>query len=302
VKESHVFHRRLDRPLPEAVSAEGVWIYDTDGKKYLDAAGGATCVSVGHGRRAVVDAIANQASKVAYVHGPKFTTGPTEELAARLAFHAPEGINRFYFCSSGCEAVETSMKLARQIHVAAGEPGRHRLISRWQSYHGATLGALSATGKPSMRDPFTPMLMPVIHIPPPYCLRCYYGLTYPSCELRCAQALEEFIKLEGPTTISAFLAETVCGATLGAVVPPHEYYSIVADICKRHGIFLILDEVLCGIGRTGKWFAGRRTSGDVEKADRKLCPRSHVFPSCGSRCGGIGRLENHRRRKSCLAG
>ena len=253
--ESHVFHRRLDRPLPEAVSAKGVWIYDSDGKKYLDASGGAHCVTVGHGRREVVEAIARQASAVAYVHGPRFTTKAVEELAACLALCAPDSINRFYFCSSGCEAIETAMKLARQVHLAAGEPGRYRLVSRWQSYHGATLGALSATGKPSMRSPFSPMLLPVIHIPPPYCLRCFYGLTYPGCGLRCAHALEEVIKLEGPSTISAFLAETVCGVTLAAVVPPREYYPIVADICKRHGVFLILDEVLCGMGRTGKWFA-----------------------------------------------
>lgn len=252
---SHVFHRRLDGSLPEAVSAKGVWIYDSDGRKYLDASGGAHCVTVGHGRQEIADAISRQASEVAYVHGPKFTTKAVEELAARLALYAPETINRFYFCSSGCEAIETALKLARQVHLAAGESGRHRLVSRWHSYHGATLGALSATGKPSMRGPFGPMLLPTIHIPPPYCLRCYYRLTYPGCGLRCAHALEEVIKLEGASSISAFLAETVCGATLAAVVPPRDYYPIVADICKRHGVFLILDEVLCGMGRTGKWFA-----------------------------------------------
>jgi len=252
---SHVFHRRLDRTLPAAVRAEGVWIYDADGRKYLDASGGPICVNVGHGRSDVADAISRQARRVNYVHGTMFTTEILEELARRLSLHAPSVIERFYFCSGGSEAVETAMKLACQIQAARGEAGRFRVISRWHAYHGSTLGALSMTGKPSMRDPFLPMLPPSIHIPPPYCLRCHYRLTYPDCGVRCAHALEDAIRLEGSRTISAFLAETVCGATIGAVVPPPEYYRIVAEICKRHGVLLILDEVMCGMGRTGKWFA-----------------------------------------------
>lgn len=227
--DSYVFHRRLDRPLPQAIRAEGVWIYDAEGKKYLDASGGPICINIGHGRTEVVNAISKQAQQVAYVHNTMFTTEPLEELARRLTFHAPKGINRFYFCSSGSEAVETAVKLARQVHLAAGEPGRYRLIARWQSYHGSTLGALSATGKPSMRDPLTPKMTPVIHIPPPYCFRCHFGLTYPECKLICANALDEAIRLEGSHTISVFIAETVCGATIGAVVPPPEYYAIIME-------------------------------------------------------------------------
>jgi len=253
--DSHVFHRRLDRTLPVAIRAQGVWIYDAHGRKYLDASGGPICVSVGHGRSVVADAISRQARTVDYVHGTMFTTETLEELARRLALHAPAGINRFYFCSSGSEAVETAMKLARQIQAARGEAGRFRVISRWHAYHGSTLGALSVTGKPGMRDPFLPMLPPAIHIPPPYCLRCHYRLTYPACGMRCAHALEDAIRLEGSRTISAFLAETVLGATIGAVAPPPEYYGVVADICRRYGVLLILDEVMCGMGRTGKWFA-----------------------------------------------
>jgi adenosylmethionine-8-amino-7-oxononanoate aminotransferase len=255
LEESCVFHRRLDRTLPRAVRAEGVWIQDAQGKRYLDASGGPICVNVGHGRAEVAEAIAKQARQLAYVHGPMFTSDPVEALARKLAEHTPEPIDRFYFCSSGCEAVETAIKLARQIHLARGEPQRYRLIARWQSYHGATLGALSATGKPAMRTPFTPMLTPVVHIPPPYCLRCHFGLAYPSCEIRCAQALDEAIGLEGPQSVSAFIAEPVGGATIGAVVPPPEYFRIVAEICRRHGVLLILDEVMTGMGRTGKWFA-----------------------------------------------
>jgi len=248
-----VFHRRIDGPIPRAVKAEGVWIYDETGKKYLDACGGPICVNVGHGRVEIADAIYRQARELAYVHGTMFTSDPVETLAGRLAVHSPEGIDRFYFCSSGCEANETAIKLARQIHIANGEKDRYRIISRWNSYHGATLGALSVTGKASMRDPFLPLMAPSVHIPPPYCLRCHFGLSYPGCGIRCAHALEEAIWNEGRKTISAFLAETVLGSTIGAVVPPREYYAIIRDICNHHGILLILDEVMCGMGRTGKW-------------------------------------------------
>ncbi|MFO7598796.1 MAG: aspartate aminotransferase family protein [Candidatus Desulfacyla sp.] len=240
---------------PKAVRAEGVWIYDEQGKKYLDASGGPICVNVGHGRAEVAEAIAKQAGELAYVHGPMFTSDPVEELARRLAMHAPEPIDRFYFCSSGCEAVETAVKLSHQIHVARGEPQRHRLIARWQSYHGATIGALSATGKPAMRNPFIPLLVPVVHIPPPYCLRCHFGLDYPSCGMRCAHALDEAIRLEGAHSVSAFIMEPIGGATIGALVPPPEYFTMVSEICRHHGVFLIFDEVMTGMGRTGKWFA-----------------------------------------------
>jgi len=254
MNNSFVFHRRLDRTLPTAVTAKGVWITDQEGRQYLDASGGPICVNVGHGRREVVEAMAAQAGRVDYIHGPMFTTETVETLAERLSFHAPRSIDRFYFCSSGCEAIETAIKLARQIQLARGESGRYRVISRWHAYHGSTLGALSATGKPGMRDPFIPMLPPSIHIPPPYCLRCHYHLTYPECHIRCAHALDEAIRLEGKNTISAFLAETILGSTIGAVVPPREYYHIISDICRENGVLLILDEVMCGMGRSGTWF------------------------------------------------
>lgn len=254
MKNSFVFHRRLDCALPTAVSAKGVWITDQKGKQYLDASGGPICVNVGHGRLEVAEAMAAQAIQVDYVHGPIFTSETVETLAERLSFHAPKSIDRFYFCSSGCEAIETAMKLARQIQTARGESGRYRVISRWHSYHGSTLGALSATGKPGMRNPFIPMLPPSIHIPPPYCLRCHYRLTYPECHIRCAHALDDAIRLEGKNTISAFLAETILGSTIGAVVPPREYYDIISAICREHGVLLILDEVMCGMGRSGTWF------------------------------------------------
>lgn len=251
----NVFPRRMDKPLPPAAEAKGVYITDSVGKRYLDASGGPLLVNVGHGREEIAKAIYEQTLQCDYVHGTMFTTPAVEELAQKLTDHAPPGIDRFYFLSSGGEAVETAIKLAQQIHLENGQHQRFRLIARWKSYHGLTLGALSATGRTTFRAPFAPMLTHVEHIPAPYCLRCSYGLKYPECGIRCAHALEDAIQNTGPETISAFLAETVSGATIAAVPPPPEYFPIIRRICDRYGVLLILDEVLCGLGRTGRWFA-----------------------------------------------
>lgn len=250
-----VFRRQLTRDLDTAVEAGGVWIKDAEGRRYLDGSGGPLVVNVGHGREEIARAVEAQIRCCAYVHPTMFTGGAVERLAAQLAGIAPPGIERFYFMTTGSEAVETALKLARQIHLERGESQRYRLISRWKSYHGLSLGALAAAGKPALRTPFAPMLPESHHIPAPYCYRCSYGLTHPSCGLRCAEALDEMIVDLGPATVSAFLAETVCGATIAAVPPPPGYFQRIRQICDRHGVLLILDEVLCGLGRTGRWFA-----------------------------------------------
>jgi adenosylmethionine-8-amino-7-oxononanoate aminotransferase len=252
---SHVFPRRMDKALPSVEKAEGMWIFDTEGRRYLDASGGALVSNVGHGREEIARAVYEQIIRSDYVHPTMFAIPAVKELADALARHAPKGIERFYFLSSGSEAVETSIKLARQIHLDSGRPHRIRLISRWRSYHGLTLGALSAMGRTSFRVPYAPLLNEVIHIPPPYCLRCSYGLRYPECGCRCALALEEAIENAGPETVSAFLAETVSGGTLAALPPPPEYFPIIRKICDRYQVLLILDEIMCGLGRTGRWFA-----------------------------------------------
>jgi len=251
----HVFPRRLDRSLPIAANAEGMWIVDTEGHRYLDASGGAIVLNIGHGREEIARAVYEQIIKNDYVHPTMFTTLPVEQLADALARHAPPGIERFYFLSSGSEAVETAIKLARQIHLESGRPHRIRLISRWKSYHGLTMGALSAMGRTSFRVPYAPLLTEVIHIPAPYCLRCSYGMTYPACDCRCALVLEEVIQNTGPETVSAFLAETVSGGTLAALPPPPGYFKIIRQICDQYKVLLILDEIMCGLGRTGRWFA-----------------------------------------------
>ncbi len=251
----NVFPRRLDRPMSRVGKAEGVWIEDTEGRRYLDASGGAIVVNVGHGRKEIARAVSAQISAYDYIHPTMFTTPVVEALATALAAHTPAGVDRFYFLSGGAEAVETAIKLSRQIHLAADRPQKIRLISRWKSYHGLTLGALSAMGRTAFRAPYAPLLSDAVHIPPPYCLRCSYGLRFPECRLRCALALEETILNLGPETVSAFLAETVSGGTLAAYPPPEGYFSVIREICDRYDVLLILDEIMCGMGRTGRWFA-----------------------------------------------
>jgi hypothetical protein len=253
--QGNLFPRRLDRPLIPAVKAKGVWIEDAAGGRYLDASGGAVVVNVGHGREEIARAVSEQILHCDYIHPTMFSSPVVEKLASALAVHSPVGLDRFYFLSGGAEAVETAIKLARQIHLAADRPQKFRLISRWKSYHGMTLGALSAMGRTGFRAPFAPLLNDAVHIPPPYCLRCSYGLHFPECGLRCALALEETIENMGPETVSAFLAETVGGGTLAACPPPEGYFPVIRDICDRYDVLLILDEVMCGMGRTGRWFA-----------------------------------------------
>src|SRR5574341_1115618 len=254
-KHSHVFYRKQKRSKPTVSHGEGIYLWDTDGKRYIDASGGAVVVNVGHGVGEIADAIREQAASVAYAHATMFTSPVLEELADRLAEKLPLPDARLFFMASGSEATETAVKFARQYQLARGERQRYKVIGRWGAYHGATLGALAITGKPSMRDPFAPLFIDMPHIPPVYCYRCPFGLTHPSCAVRCADELEEEIKRQGPDTVAAFIAEPIAGATLGAVVPPPDYWPRIREICDKYGILLIADEVMSGWGRTGEWFA-----------------------------------------------
>ncbi len=251
----NLFPRQLDRKLTRAKKAEGLFISDETGKKYMDASGGAVVVNAGHGRKRIAKAVYDQILSHDYIHPTMFTTEPVERLATALAQKAPGDIDRFYFLSGGSEANEAAIKLARQIHIANGNETKYRVIGRWKSYHGLTLGSLSVMGRTTFKTPFTPLLKETLHIPAPYCYRCAYDLTYPACRVRCATALDELIENTGSETISAFLAETVPGATIAACFPPEEYLKTILEICRHHNILLILDEVMCGMGRTGEWFA-----------------------------------------------
>lgn len=250
--ESAVLHRDLTKSYRQFVGGDGVYLIDDTGRRYLDAAGGVAVNVVGHGERTITDAIAAHGAEVNYVYGAAFTSPWQEELARDLAGVTKLAAPKVFFCSGGSEANETAVKLARQYHVERGEPRRWKIISRWQGYHGNTLGMLSVSGRPSWRSIHDPYLFRVPHIDPPYCYRCPYGLTYPSCGIRCAEDLERTIRLEGPETIAAFIAEPVIGTSVTGVVPVPEYYSRIREICDEFGILFIADEVLCGYGRTGR--------------------------------------------------
>jgi adenosylmethionine-8-amino-7-oxononanoate aminotransferase len=253
--QGRVFYRKMGHDYPVIVWGEGAYLYDAKGRRYLDASGGPLVVNVGHGVESIARAIAEQAARVAYVHGNVFTTATLETYSERLASKIPLPDPRFYYLSSGSEAVETALKFVRQVQVARGETRRDLVISRWGSYHGATLGTLAISGKPAMRSLYASMFRDAPHIEPPYCYRCPFHATYPACELACARQLETETLRQGPERVMAFIAEPVGGATLGAVVPPKGYWPLVREICDRYGVLLIADEVLTGFGRTGTWFA-----------------------------------------------
>jgi len=251
---SAVFARRMAFAHRQAVRGEGVYLWDAEGRRYIDACGGAVVVNVGHGVAAIAEAMARQAADAAYVHATLFTSAALEAYSRALAPLVPLDEPRFYPLTSGAEGVEAALKFARQLQVARGEATRELVIARWGSYHGATLGALAVTGKTKMRTLFAPMFRDQPHIPPPYCYRCPFAATYPACDLACARALEVEVQRQGAERVAAFIAEPVSGATLGAVVPPDGYWPLIRQICSRYGLLLIADEVMTGFGRTGRWF------------------------------------------------
>jgi adenosylmethionine-8-amino-7-oxononanoate aminotransferase len=239
------------------VRGEGCWIFTEDGKKYLDAAGQAAVVSIGHGVAAIGRAMAQQAQQLAFAHSSQFHTDLAERLAARLLALAPKGMRqggRVYFTSGGSEATETAIKLARQFHVERGEAERFRVVSRRQSYHGSTLGAMAVSGNLARRAPYQPMLPEWGHTTPCFCVHCELNLKFPECNLACAAELEGLLNGPERKSVAAFIFEPVVGATLGAAVPPPGYVQRLAEICKQRGVLLIADEVMTGVGRAGKNF------------------------------------------------
>ncbi len=253
VSHSRVLHRSLRETPPKAVGGEGVWLFAEDGRKVLDASGGAAVSCLGHQHPRVLAAMAKQAGKLVYAHTAFFSSEPAEELAEQLVGHEPGGLAYVYFVSGGSEAIEASIKIARQYFLEAGQPQRQRFIARKQSYHGNTLGALAAGGNTWRREPYQPLLSSAFsHVTPAF---AYHEKRDDESEkdfvARLAAELDaEFMRL-GPDTVAAFIAEPVVGATGGAVTAPEGYFRAVRDICNKHGALLILDEVMCGMGRTG---------------------------------------------------
>jgi adenosylmethionine-8-amino-7-oxononanoate aminotransferase len=249
---THILHRNANDIMPVAVGGSGVELIDGDGKRYIDASGGAAVSCLGHGHPAVLAALHKQLDAIAYAHTSFFTTQAAEALAERLIEDAPAGLDHVYLVSGGSEAVEAALKMARQYFVEKGEPQRRHVIARRQSYHGNTLGALATGGNEWRRAPFAPLLIETHHIDACYAYRLQdAGESDEAYAARAAQALEDKILALGADQVIAFVAETVVGATAGAVPPVADYFRRIRSICDRYGVLLILDEVMCGMGRTG---------------------------------------------------
>src|SRR5712671_3857486 len=252
-RQSRVLHRSLREQPPRAVGGDGVWLIADDGRRILDGSGGAAVSCLGHQHPRVIEAISRQASKLAYAHTGFFSSEPAEALADRLVGDEPGGLAYAYFVSGGSEAIEASIKLARQYFIESGQPQRQRFIARRQSYHGNTLGALAAGGNAWRREPYAPLLSSAFsHVTPAF---AYHEKRDDESEAnfvaRLAAELEAEFQRLGPDTVAAFVAEPVVGATAGCVTAPEGYFRAVREVCDRHGALLILDEVMCGMGRTG---------------------------------------------------
>lgn len=250
---SHVFHRTPHHPMPTVVAGDGAYVIDSTGKRYLDASGGAGVSCLGHTHAKVIKAIQDQVARISHVHTSFFTNEPMERLADLIVEEAPGDIDHVFFVSGGSEAVESALKLARQYFIEKGEPERHRIVTRRQSYHGNTLGALSAGGNLARRPAYAPLLVPdVIHLSPCYAYRDKApSESEPDYARRLAGEFDAAVRKAGPGTVMCFIAETVVGASLGAVPPVEGYFQAMREVCDRHGILMIADEVMCGMGRTG---------------------------------------------------
>lgn len=249
------FPQDVRRTYRTAVRGQGIRIWDTEGREYIDADSGAiSVISIGHGVAEVAEAMAEQATRLAYVHDVQFQHEPAEELAAAIARFAPGSLNRTAFVSGGSEAVESAIKLTRNHHVLRGRESKHVVLSRARSYHGATLFALSMSGVPHRQKPYLPYMRESPRVVAPYCYRCPLGLAYPGCDNACATDLERAILEIGPENVAAFIAEPIVAAAGPGITPQPGYYERIREVCDRHDIVMISDEVVTGWGRTGRNF------------------------------------------------
>jgi adenosylmethionine-8-amino-7-oxononanoate aminotransferase len=244
--------------------AKGVWYEDINGKKYIDGISGIFTVNIGHGNRRVIDAMKDQLEQIAFAPPLHSTNVRALELAKLVSSVTPGDLHTLKFFSGGSEATEAAMKLARQYHKQTGNPTKYKVISRYESYHGATMGSLAATGVSRRKVAFEPFGPGYVHVFPPTCYRCPYGLQYPECNVLCATIIEKVVKQEDPSTVSAIIVEPI-GNTGGIVTPPDEYFKILREICDKYNILLIFDEIITGFGRTGEMFASQtfRTTPDI---------------------------------------
>lgn len=253
-QRNHCLNPMLREIYPSVVKGDGIYLYDEEGKQYIDGAGGAIVVNMGHGIKEFGEVIKEQVEKIAFGYRFTFTSTQFKELARKICELTSFEMDKVFLTSGGSEAIEIAVKLARKYHIDNGSPSKYKIISRWQSYHGGTMGALSWTGFTSRRKDYIPYLKDFAHIPPAYCYRCWFNKAPETCNFECANALEFTINQEGANTVSAFIAEPVVGAALCGAVPPNGYFKKIRDICEKYDILLIFDEVMTGFGRTGKYF------------------------------------------------
>lgn len=255
MKREHLIKPVLESEYPMVEYGKGVYLYDKNNKKYIDGSSGAVTASIGHGVQEIINAMHDQAKKVSFVYRSQFTSEPAEALAEKLSEIMPGDLNWSFFVNSGSEATETAMKIAIQHWQEQGIYTKNKVISRWMSYHGITMGALSMSGHVGRRERFVSLLEDLPSVSAPYCYRCPFNLSYPDCDLLCANELERVIQRTGEDKIAAFIAEPIVGAAAAAVVPPVGYYEKIKEICDRYNILFIADEVMTGVGRTGKMLA-----------------------------------------------
>jgi adenosylmethionine-8-amino-7-oxononanoate aminotransferase len=253
---SHIFFNNLKGDLPMADRAEGIYLYDTTGKRYMDAIGGMFVCTIGHSVPEIADAMAEQTRRLSFANYVQFTNEPQERLADHIIQMAPPGMDRVFFVPSGSVANEVALQLAREYHVERGKPRKQKIISLWHNYYGMTVGALSMSGNLQTKRGMNmdPYFLGFPHIQPAYCYQCPFKHTYPSCNLFCADELARTIEQEGPESISAFIATPIVGGTGGAITPPSDYFARIREICDRYDILLIMDEVITGFGRLGTNF------------------------------------------------
>lgn len=251
---NHVLYGHFGDEYMTLTRGDGVYVFDKHGQRFLDAAGGVCVVNIGYGVSEILDVMSKQAEILPFAYGGTVDNEPKQILASKLQDWAPPGMGetKTLFSSSGTEANEGAIRLAYQYHWERGNETKSKIIGRWQSYHGNTAGALAISGRTSWRKKHDLLLPDVPHIPPPYCYRCPWGLSYPGCALVCADELRRVISQEGPENIAAFIVEPIVGTSMSGVVPPPEYYGLIREICDQYDVLLIVDEVMTGIGRTGK--------------------------------------------------
>lgn len=253
--DSHVLHPYLKRRLATAVKGEGIYLYDSEGKRYIDGSSGAMTANLGHGLKEVTQRIKEQMDTLSFTYRTQFTNLPMEELSAKIATLAPGELNKVHYVNSGSEATELALKLAKSYWQEQGKNNKEMIISRWGSYHGSTIGALSMSGNVGRRLAYQGYLEKYSQIDTPFCFHCPYEKKYPACDLYCARELEKVIGKVGSENVSAFISEPIVGASGAGITPPEGYFSLIKDICERHKILFIMDEVITGFGRTGEHFA-----------------------------------------------